>query len=66
MSGKPVPKRAATAPKGRPTRSRNARSARHRVFGSTAQWIAVTIALILAFVILVLVTDGGNFNPFSS
>jgi hypothetical protein len=36
------------------------------VFGSTAQWIAVTIALILAFVILVLVTDGGNFNPFSS
>lgn len=66
MSGKPVPKHAATAPKGRPTPPRNGAPPRRRVFGSTAQWAAITAALILAFVILVLVTNGGNFNPFSS
>ena len=35
------------------------------MFGSTAQWIAVGIILILAFIVLVIVTDGGDFNPLN-
>ena len=35
------------------------------MFGSTAQWIAVAIILVLAFVVLVMVTDGGDFNPLN-
>lgn len=50
-SNSPSP-RATTPPKGRPTRSRDAYYGRQRVFGSTAQWIAVAILLVLAFVIL--------------
>ena len=37
-----------------------------RVFGTTARWVAVAILLVLAFVILVLVTDGGDLNPFGN
>ncbi len=29
-------------------------------------WVAVAILLVLAFVILVLVTDGGDLNPFGN
>lgn len=36
------------------------------MFGATAQWIAVAILLALGFVVLVLATDGGDFNPFSN
>ena len=36
------------------------------MFGSTAQWIAVALLLVLAFVILVMVTDGGDFNPLTA
>jgi len=52
MTSKSPSPRATTPPKGRPTRSQNAYYARKRVFGSTAQWIAVAILLVLAFVIL--------------
>lgn len=56
--------RAVTPPKGRPTPPRRAQ-ARGRVFGSTAQWIAVFALLLIAFVVLVLATDGGDFNPLN-
>ncbi len=36
------------------------------MFGTTARWVAVGILLVLAFVILVLVTDGGDLNPFGN
>jgi hypothetical protein len=52
MTAKSPSPRATTPPKGRPTRSRNAYYGRQRVFGSTAQWIAVAILLVLACVIL--------------
>ena len=47
--------RAITPPKGRPTRPRSASYYRKRVFGSTAQWIAVAIILVLAFVVVMMV-----------
>ena len=52
MTAKSPSPRATTPPKGRPTRARNAYYGRQRVFGSTAQWIAVAILIVLAFVIL--------------
>jgi hypothetical protein len=54
-----------TPPKGRPTRSRRGYYGRKQVFGPTAQWIALTIFLILVFVVLFILTDGGDFNPFN-
>jgi hypothetical protein len=44
--------RATTPPKGRPTRSRTAVYDRKRVFGSTAQWIAVALLIVIAFIVL--------------
>jgi hypothetical protein len=58
------PKRT-TAPKGRPTRSRNGRYRNRRAFGPTAQWIAAALALVVAFIIAFLLLDGGDFNPFN-
>jgi hypothetical protein len=52
-SNTPSP-RATTPPKGRPTRSRNAYYGRQKVFGSTAQWIALVILLVLAFAIVLM------------
>ena len=60
-----APKKGFTPPKGRPTRSRDGFYARRQVFGPTAQWIALTIFLILVFVVLFILTDGGDFNPFN-
>ncbi len=54
-----------TPPKNRPTRSRNGSYGRTRVFGPVAQWIAVVILLGLAFTVIVILTDGGDFNPFN-
>jgi hypothetical protein len=54
-----------TPPKGRPTRSQHGLAPPKRVFGATARWAAAGILLVLAFVILVLATDGGDFNPFN-
>jgi len=52
MAGNTHSPRATTPPKGRPTRARSATYGRQRVFGSTAQWIAVAILLVLACIIL--------------
>lgn len=59
-----TPKKGVTPPKGRPTRSRNARHGRARAFGPVAQWVTVGVLVALIVVVLVLLTDGGDFNPF--
>ena len=53
-----------TPPKGRPTPKRTRRGAA-RTFGSTFQWAALAVALIVLFVIAYLLLDGGDFNPFN-
>jgi len=53
-----------TPPKGRPTRARNQIDAPRQVFGPTAQWIALTVFIVLVFVVLFILTDGGDFNVF--
>lgn len=57
-------KKNVTPPKGRPTRSRNATGSRKRAFGPVAQWTTLALLIALIVVVLVLVTDGGDFNPF--
>lgn len=58
------PKKNVTPPKGRPTRARNASGYEKRAFGPVAQWVTVGVVVALIVVVLVLVTDGGDFNPF--
>lgn len=57
-------KKGVTPPKGRPTRARDGSGYRKRAFGPVAQWITVAVLVALIVVVLVLVTDGGDFNPF--
>ena len=57
-------KRSVTPPKGRPTRPRNATGYRRRAFGPVAQWVTVALLVALIVVVLVRITDGGDFNPF--
>ena len=57
-------KKNVTPPKGRPTRARNSSGARKRAFGPVAQWVTAALLIAMIVVILVLVTDGGDFNPF--
>ncbi|NNE12928.1 MAG: hypothetical protein HKN41_11880 [Ilumatobacter sp.] len=64
MTEQQSPKKGFTPPKGRPTRARNEIEAERRVFGPTAQWVAVTFLIALAFVLLIVLFDGGDFNPF--
>ena len=56
-------KRAFTAPKGRPTPTR-AGVYRRRTFGPVLQWLAVGLLGVVLFVIVLLLLDGGDFNPF--
>lgn len=58
-------KKGVTPPKGRPTRARNEVVAPKRVFGPTAQWIAAAFLLALIFVTIIVLFDGGDFNPFN-
>ena len=58
-------RRAYTAPKGRPTRSRGRTGARRRAFGPVAQWITFAIAVIVIVLIVIMVTGGGDFNPLN-
>lgn len=58
-------KKGVTPPKGRPTRSRDGGGGRKRAFGPVAQWVTVAALVALVVVVLVLVTDGGDFNPFN-
>lgn len=53
-----------TPPKGRPTPTRTRRGS-SRTFGSTFQWAALVVALIVVFVIAYLLLDGGDFNPWN-
>jgi hypothetical protein len=53
-----------TAPKGRPTRPRSAVGGQRRVFGPVAQWLAFAVVLLMAVIVLIIITDGGDFNPF--
>ena len=39
---------------------------RKRVFGSTAQWIAVALLLVLLFVIVVMITKDNKYNPLGA
>lgn len=57
-------KKGVTPPKGRPTRARDASGSRKRAFGPVAQWATVALLVALIVVVLVLITDGGDFNPF--
>ena len=57
--------KAVTAPKGRPTPSRTAPRRRRRTFGSTFQWAALIAAGVVLFVIVLILIDGGDFNPFN-
>ena len=65
MTKQTTPKRGITPPKGKPTRSRSGTYGGKRVFGPVSQWIAVTVLLILAFLALIILTGGGDFNPFN-
>lgn len=65
---RPQPERAkrnVTPPKGRPTRARNSSGVHRRAFGPVAQWVTVALLIALIVVVLVLITDGGDFNPFN-
>ena len=65
MTNQPTPNRGITPPKGKPTRARTDVPIDRRVFGPVSQWIAVTILLILLFVLMVILTNGGDFNPLN-
>lgn len=65
MGKQSTPKRGVTPPKGQPTRSRNGSYGGRRVFGPALQWFLVVLLLVMIFAILVVVTDGGDFNPFN-
>ena len=57
-------KKGYTPPKNRPTRARDDLEPDRRVFGPVAQWITFAIVVVVAVTILIIVTDGGDFNPF--
>lgn len=57
-------KKAITPPKGRPTPSRSGYR-RKRTFGSTFQWAALAVLGVVLFVIVLILLDGGDFNPFN-
>ena len=65
MVDQATPKRGITPPKGKPTRARHDEYQEKRVFGPVAQWIAFSVLLILAFLVLVILTNGGDFNPLN-
>lgn len=64
-TGAGVTKKAVTPPKGRPTRARSWSGSQKRAFGPLAQWVTVGVLVALIVIVLVLITDGGDFNPFN-
>lgn len=60
-----VSKKGVTPPKGRPTRARSWSGSQKRAFGPVAQWVTVGVLVALIVVVLILITDGGDFNPFN-
>mgnify|MGYP001817936909 CR=1 FL=1 len=65
MTQEQTRKKGFTPPKGRPTRGRNEVDAERRVFGPTAQWIAAAFLIALIFITIIVLFDGGDFNPFN-
>lgn len=59
-------KKAYTPPKGRPTRARDDDGARRRAFGPVAQWITLALAALVAVAVIIIVTNGGDFNPYDN
>jgi len=57
--------RATTPPKGRPTPPQHLHPTSRRVFGSTARWVAAALLIALAFIVLFMVTGGGDLNPLN-
>lgn len=66
MADQETSKKNITPPKGRPTRARNAPVVKKRVFGATAQWVAAVFLITLIFVTVIVLLDGGDFNPFNN
>ena len=64
MGDQKTTKKGVTPPKGRPTRGRNEVDENRRAFGPTAQWIAAAFLVALIFVTVIVLLDGGDFNPF--
>lgn len=58
-------KKGITPPKGRRTRGRDEIMTERRVFGATAQWIALTFMIVLVIVAVIVLLDGGDFNVFN-
>lgn len=58
-------KKSYTPPKNRPTRARNADGTRRRAFGPVAQWITLALSLIVLIAIIIIITNGGDFNPLN-
>jgi hypothetical protein len=65
MPAQHPPKHATTPPKGRPTRSRREAVA-PRVLTGPIQWMLLAFLVVVAFIVLFLVTGGGDFNPFNN
>jgi len=59
-------KKSYTAPKGRPTRARDDDGRRRGAFGPVAQWITLVIAAIVLVAIIIMITNGGDFNPLNN
>ena len=66
MGNPQTSKKGVTPPKGRPTRGRNEVATQRRAFGPTAQWIAAAFLVALIFVTVIVLLDGGDFNPFNN
>lgn len=66
MGDQQTSKKGFTPPKGRPTRGRDEVVSEKRAFGPTAQWVAAAFLVALIFVTVIVLLDGGDFNPFDS
>lgn len=66
MNQQRTPKKGITPPKGRPTRGRDDVPVDRRAFGPTAQWIAAAFLVALILITIIVLFDGGDFNPFNN
>jgi hypothetical protein len=59
-------KKGYTPPKGRPTRARDDDGRRRRAFGPVAQWITLIIAALVLVALIIIITNGGDYNPYNN